>query len=252
MKYAKYILILIMLIGFFSPMVKVSAQLYNQRQIEAGINPVTGAAASDEAKKAAAASDEAKKATVTQTPTNKNSIPYTLLAPLPCDPKTTNTGCEDGELKTFDTTNGLGSYLNLMIKIFIGLCAVLSVVMIVVGGLEYMTTELSHSKEAGKEKITQAIFGLLIALGAYALLYTINPDLLKSNINPPEVKVVIPLGSCTVDNGIGKSTTFNVTEANCRKIDAKATWTINKPKIKTGPTSTRSINPEDDPNNQGL
>ena len=78
--------------------------------------------------------------------------------------------------------NALGEYLNLMIKIFIGLCAVLAVVMIVMGGIEYMTTELVHTKEAGKERITNALLGLLIALGAYALLNTINPDLLKTDI----------------------------------------------------------------------
>ncbi|KKQ33857.1 MAG: hypothetical protein US45_C0004G0018 [Candidatus Nomurabacteria bacterium GW2011_GWA1_37_20] len=95
-------------------------------------------------------------------------------------------------MKDVNTEKGFGSYLNLMIKIFIGLCAVLSVVMIVIGGLEYMTSELISSKEAGKEKVTGALLGLLIALGAYALLFTINPDLLKSDINPPDATVTTP------------------------------------------------------------
>ena len=113
--------------------------------------------------------------TPSPTPTPANTK-YQLLAPLP-DPNNIN------QLKKeIDPASGLGDYLNLMIKIFIGLCAVLSVVMIVVGGLEYMTSELSHTKEAGKEKIAHAILGLIIALGAYALLYTINPDLLKSDL----------------------------------------------------------------------
>ena len=109
---------------------------------------------------------------------------YQLLAPLPCENSTP--GCEGGELRTFnsDQPNNLGTYLNLMIKIFIGICAVLSVVMIVVGGLEYMTSELVHNKEAGKEKILGAIFGLILALGAYTLLFTINPDLLESDVRP--------------------------------------------------------------------
>ncbi len=108
------------------------------------------------------------------TPSNTN---YQLLAPLP-DPNKSN------ELvREFDTAGGLGKYLNQIIKIFIGLAAVLSVVMIVVGGLEYMTSELPGLKSEGKERIIHAILGLLIALGAYALLFTINPDLLKSDVD---------------------------------------------------------------------
>ena len=115
---------------------------------------------------------------------------YRLLAPLPC----TN-GAPGCVLTTFNPASeasndtALGKYLNLMIKLFIGLCAVLSVVMIVIGGIEVMTSELAHTKEAGKEKIAQALLGLVIALGAYALLYTINPDLLKSYIKVPNTTV---------------------------------------------------------------
>jgi type IV secretory pathway VirB2 component (pilin) len=98
---------------------------------------------------------------------------YKYLAPL-------------GEEKFFDasSTDGnskLGEYLNLMIKLFIGICSVLAVIMIVMGGIEYMTSELIHSKEHGKERITGAIFGLILALGAWTLLYTINPDLLNTD-----------------------------------------------------------------------
>jgi len=100
---------------------------------------------------------------------------YQLLAPLPSP---------DGNLTNFDPQQeyALGGYLNVMIKIIIGLSAVMAVVMIVLGGIEYMTSELVSSKENGKQRITNAIFGLVIALGAYALLNTINPDLLKTDL----------------------------------------------------------------------
>ena len=70
-----------------------------------------------------------------------------------------------------------------MISIFIGIAAVLAVVMIVMGGIEYMTSELIGNKEAGKDKIRNAIFGLLLALGAWTILNQINPDILKSDLN---------------------------------------------------------------------
>lgn len=104
--------------------------------------------------------------------TKEDPSKYTLLAPL------------SPELNTFDTSqpNAFSTYLNIMIKIFIGICAVLAMLMIVIGGLEYMTSELISSKEHGKERIMNAIFGLLLALGSYALLNTINPDLLKVEV----------------------------------------------------------------------
>jgi uncharacterized membrane protein len=111
--------------------------------------------------------------------------PYVLLAPLPGIGTTFDPGTKVGD------NTALGVYLNAMIKIFIGLCAVLSVVMIVMGGIEYMTSELISNKEEGKKRIRDAIFGLLLALGAWTILNQINPDLLKSDINMPVATVTV-------------------------------------------------------------
>ncbi len=107
-------------------------------------------------------------------PNGNSCVPtYQLLAPLP----------NMGENFNPADQSALGTYLNLMIKLFIGICAVLAVIMIVMGGIEYMTSELISSKEHGKEKITGAIFGLLLALGAWLILSTINPDILKTDLS---------------------------------------------------------------------
>ena len=108
------------------------------------------------------------------------SCTYVLLAPLP--------NPDGGTTKPdFDPTGtgggALGGYLNMMIKLFIGICAVLAVIMIVVGGIEYMTSELPGLKSEGKDRIVQAILGLLLALGAWTLLNTINPNLLDSSLS---------------------------------------------------------------------
>jgi hypothetical protein len=112
---------------------------------------------------------------------------YHLLSPLPCESNSSSEGCVGGQLKSFDPTGtgggNLGKYLNIMIRIFIGICAVLAVIMIVIGGIEYMTSGLISSKEAGKDRMYGAVLGLLLALGAWTLLYQINPDLLKTDLN---------------------------------------------------------------------
>ena len=109
-------------------------------------------------------------------PNSTNSSGYNLLAPLP--------NPEGGELSNIDVSgdNALGQYLNIIIKLAIGLAAVLAVVMIVMGGIQYMTTELVSGKEDGKRRITNAVLGLLVALGAWLILFTINPDLLKTEL----------------------------------------------------------------------
>ena len=107
---------------------------------------------------------------VTVTPNNAEDYKkgYQLLAPL------------DG-FESFDTTQtcAFGRYLDIVINLFIGICAVLAVIMIVVGGIEYMTSELVSSKEHGKGQMTQAVLGLILALGAWLILNQLNPKLLE-------------------------------------------------------------------------
>lgn len=95
---------------------------------------------------------------------------YKLLAPI-------------GNLICFGDAPGcikdnIGEYFNVIFKIAIGLCGALAVIMIVIGGVQYMGNESVFGKTEAKSKITSAILGLIIALGSYALLNTINPDLL--------------------------------------------------------------------------
>ena len=116
-------------------------------------------------------------------PNSTNSSGYNLLAPLP--------NPEGGELSNIDVSgdNALGQYLNIIIKLAIGLAAVLAVVMIVMGGIQYMTTELVSGKEDGKRRITNAVLGLLVALGAWLILYTINPNLLSTTLVIPKTQI---------------------------------------------------------------
>ena len=75
-----------------------------------------------------------------------------------------------------------------------GMWGVLAMIMIMAGGLEYMTTELISNKEQAKERIANAIFGLLLALGAYTILYTINPELLNTNIKIEKQTIEVVIG----------------------------------------------------------
>ncbi len=108
--------------------------------------------------------------------TISDPLNYKLLAPIG---KTT-------EIKT----NDIGKYFNILFNIAIGLAGALAVVMIVVGGIQWMGSESIFGKTEGKERVMSAILGLLIAVGSYTLLNTINPDLLgKKGLNVSQVLV---------------------------------------------------------------
>ncbi len=108
----------------------------------------------------------------------ENKDTYKLLAPI-------------GKI-TEVKTNNIGNYFSLFFKLAIGLAGVLAVVMLVVGGIQWMGSESVFGKVNAKEQITSALLGLLIALGSYALLNTINPDLLgKKGLNVDGVNITL-------------------------------------------------------------
>jgi type IV secretory pathway VirB2 component (pilin) len=76
----------------------------------------------------------------------------------------------------------LPTYLQNVIIITIGIAGVLAVVMLVICGIKIMMSGSVSGKSAGKECVWNAIFGLLIAMAAWALLYTINPEILKNDL----------------------------------------------------------------------
>ncbi len=61
-----------------------------------------------------------------------------------------------------------------------------AVAVIVVGGIMYATSEAIDKKNTGKELITSAIWGLVLLLGAFIILNTINPELTTLEL-PSEV-----------------------------------------------------------------
>ena len=111
----------------------------------------------------------------TQAETNE----YTVLAPLP--------GVGDTTGKTT-----LEKYLPAMFNIAIVLSAVFAVLMIVIGGFQYMSTDAIQGKSAGRERIKNAIFALVLVIGAWLILWTINPALLTLNL---DISTVAPKGT---------------------------------------------------------
>ena len=96
-----------------------------------------------------------------------NTEPYTLLAPLPL------TG------DRYATETRLPEYVNGIIGIAIGISAVFAILMIIIGGFQYMTSDAIQGKQDGKNGIRNTFWGIILIAGAFIILNTINPSLLS-------------------------------------------------------------------------
>ena len=73
----------------------------------------------------------------------------------------------------------VGGYIGFLIKLGIALAAIFAVIMIIIGGIMLVAAGGNPSQRGtAKTYITDAIVGLLIAVGFYVILYTINPQIL--------------------------------------------------------------------------
>jgi hypothetical protein len=92
---------------------------------------------------------------------------YQLLAPLtPAIGPTVDSGDVSG-------------YVISLYYIFIGLSGVLAVLVIVVGGFMYISSDSITGKTNGRTWVKNALLGLLLVLGSAIILQTINPNILK-------------------------------------------------------------------------
>lgn len=80
------------------------------------------------------------------------------------------------------TADNPSLFFNAMFNFGIIIAGFLAVIMIAIGGIQYMSTDAIHGKSEGREKITYALMGLLLILFSYILLKTINPDILKFDL----------------------------------------------------------------------
>jgi hypothetical protein len=103
---------------------------------------------------------------------------YTVLEPLP--------GFGQGS-KVVTRTNLLGNYLENAYTLVLQAAAIICVISIMVGGIQYITAAAADTKSAARARIWRNFTGFLIVLAAYLLLYTINPNLVKFKLEIPKI-----------------------------------------------------------------
>jgi len=83
------------------------------------------------------------------------------------------------------TEVGLIQYINYLYLFGLGLVGVAALISLVIGGFMYMLSDTVTTKDKAREYISGAIYGLILALAAYLILNTINPDLVNWSIILP-------------------------------------------------------------------
>ena len=89
------------------------------------------------------------------------------------------------------TSGGLAAFFNNLYKFLIGLAAVLAIIEIIWGGLEISTKDSVSKQSDGKERITQAIFGLILVLSPVLVFSIINPSILNLSLNLPPLDLKV-------------------------------------------------------------
>ena len=103
---------------------------------------------------------------------------YELLEPIP-------QLLTPGQASTTNAT----VFLVGLFKLAIGLAGVMAVIMIIYGGVVKISIDAVSGQSKATEIISNAIWGLIFAIAAWLILYTINPKLveIKFDIEPQEL-----------------------------------------------------------------
>ncbi len=115
---------------------------------------------------------------------------------------------EPGVFSSFaqsDTGTPLQKFFGQVFKFGIAAAVALALIMIIWGGIEYMTSDAWYNKEEGITKIKNALVGLGIALASYLILFIVNPCLVVFNADPK---------SCTTTNTFLNGVSYNYIDKN--------------------------------------
>jgi hypothetical protein len=124
----------------------------------------------------------------------KCNLGYTPLEPIP--------GLTTDTSGKYDLTSatGFANLINAIFKILISGGALIAVLSLTIGGVQYMTANTMGNKKNGLDRAKASIYGILLIAAIYIILNTINPHLLSFNFNP-----------CPVNSSTCSSISYNPT-----------------------------------------
>ena len=107
------------------------------------------------------------------------SVKYNLIQPLP----------------GVQSVSDFPTFISLFIPFLLGLAGLFALIQIVRGGIQRAVSGGNPSAVGeANDMIWQAILGLVLALSAYLILNTINPDLVNLKFAPLDIRIAPPIG----------------------------------------------------------
>ncbi len=107
----------------------------------------------------------------------QDTFAYNLAVPLP----------GYGNFSGATSSQDPAEYIKFIYAFSTGFGALLAIIMIVIGAIRFTVSETIPSKEDAKSQITNAIWGLVLLLGAYVIGTTINPKIDPKNPTIPNL-----------------------------------------------------------------
>lgn len=165
----------------------------------------------------------------------QTNIEYKVLAPLP---GLTDRGCDANAqncIYTIETgsavaNSSLGGFLNTAYNYIVGISIALAVAMVIYGGVQYATADAANKTSKGRDTIQSAIVGLLLVLGSFLILNTINSDLTRFDLGLRPGKPFDPVsqspGTTNPNNPVTGST--STTTRPVRPPASVGSWTPEK------------------------
>lgn len=132
---------------------------------------------------------------------------FTALAPIP--------GLTDQSSTSVVNSTGFANFFNNLYKYLIGIAAVLAVIEIIWGGIEISTQDSISKNQDGKERIQQAVLGLVLILSPVIVFSIINPSILNLSISlhnlktPPKNQVDTNNNQSSTGAAVASSTPTN-------------------------------------------
>ncbi|HJV32394.1 MAG TPA: pilin, partial [Patescibacteria group bacterium] len=113
-------------------------------------------------------------------------VPIGTEVPIPVpNPETVPGSTAEKRLQylTEGKVEDLAQYIGIVYNFLISIAGMVAAVMMIVGGFQYLTSAGDSSKIGqAKSRMANAFIGLVLALGAYTILNTINPALLRLSL----------------------------------------------------------------------
>ncbi|MFC1787754.1 pilin [Patescibacteria group bacterium] len=120
-----------------------------------------------------------------QTPSCPNGTRWCYAKPKPIN---LTIGLPIGGKELITQVDDLGNYIDFMYQFLLGIATTIAIVLIMVGGLQYVLSAGSGDVSKAKERIKNSMIGLVLLMGAYLILFTVNPDLVKLTV--PQLPMV--------------------------------------------------------------